>query len=706
MEQDGKVHNIWCNTRDLSPINCASCFKEEVAFRRRRWEALGKFTNTKAAQLEAKGWESWLKTLGPQTFTDDFADFHREFWDSYWPVTQKRRRGERLSIDDLVVLYILGRGNGKSSNIEWACIAEGALLGKGYVMYCCATEAQAKDHVMAIQSRLESTQIAAYYPGLASPKVGKHGFRKGWSQEYLATKSGWGIIPIGLDEGVRGGRQDDLRFSLIVLDDIDDFSDSPLQVEKKINTISRGIMPAGTEDTIVLFPQNIIHENSVLNQILTRRSDVLSIRKTIGPYPSFDELELERTEVDGGRVWSIGHCKPHWPAFDIDSARKFLSKFGRNAFLAEYQHDFESAREGRVLRNYNDALMVIDEDDYCRVFGSLDTLDSFNKYFGHDWSRTKSAYHANVGGKLAVTNQNSPLPGKLILHDLMSFEAGTQADDVGLRFLESIAPFVPDKALTWAELIELSLSRQGLEQFISDATRLIEARRNILAGIIPPLVTPLLKAKRYMRFVGSHDQNNDALQVYRRVYGLPFRPLNPKETGGLEWADHYMDVDKKTRHPFFEDRQLQDGTWEKGCPGMFILVKNGKKAYPNSATPDALHDSDLCRYQFSNWRMRPMKLTEAGSIEHGPMKMNDDFGQMLQMLLLDNAITAAPMTYAEQVNEMIPRKNRVEEMRKSSPNGVGLTPEQELTAIISRQFAEKRIRPRVQQFDDWGQPRN
>lgn len=691
-------------TKITGPISEA----EISAIRIRQRLALGNSTNYKAAQLEARGWEAWLKTLGPKTFSRPFAPFHAEYWNWLWTTRTRLLRGERLTPAELVMLLIWFRGGGKSSHVEWGCIAEGARAPKGFIGYICETEALSLGHIQSIRRRLDSPQIIEYYPGLASPKLDRQGRQVAWRQDYLYTKSGWGIIPIGLEEGVRGGKLEDVRFTTLVFDDIDSRTDSPAAREKKLKRIAFEILPAGTmnADTMVWFPQNLIDVDSCLNQIYTGRVDILSERQVSGPHPAFQMLELVLDENASGRKYVIANAVPTWPEVDMNAAKKFLADSGRVAFMAEYQHDFEAAREGRVLRNYNDALMVIDEDDYCRVFGSLDTLDTFNKYFGHDWSRTKSAYHANVGGKLAVTNQNSPLPGKLILHDLMSFEAGTQADDVGLRFLESITPFVPDKALTWKELIELSLSRQGLEQFISDATRLIEARRNILAGIIPPLVMPLLKAKRYMRFVGSHDQNNDALQVYRRVYGLPFRPLNPRETGGLEWADHYMDIDKKTRHPFFEDRQLADGTWEKGCPGMFLLVKNGKKAYPGSATPDALHDSDLCRYQFSNWRMRPMKLTEAGALEHGPMKMNDDFGQMLQMLLLDNSITAVPMTYQEQVNEMIPRKNRVAEMRKLSPNGIGLTPEQELTAIISRQFAEKKIRPRVQRFDDFGTPLN
>jgi hypothetical protein len=99
-----------------------------------------------------------------------------------------------------------------------------------------------------------------------------------------------------LEEGVRGGRLFDLRFSMFVLDDIDSRKDSPAAVEKKLKIIAHEMLPAGTPDTLKLFPQNLIHEDSVLNQIYTRRSDVLSERQESGPVKAFAELEL----VPGG----------------------------------------------------------------------------------------------------------------------------------------------------------------------------------------------------------------------------------------------------------------------------------------------------------------------------------------------------------------------------------------------------------------------
>lgn len=657
----------------------------------------------KARALEERGYEAWAQTLGPNTFTGPFAPFHHEFWSWYWPVRMKLLAGEILEPAEMVMLLMWGRGMGKSSNVEWACIGEGALVGEGFVGYVCDTEELAKGHIRSIRNRLDSPEVSEHYPGLSNPRVDRHGQQVAWRQDFLATASGWGIIPIGLEEGVRGGRLFDLRFSMFVFDDIDSRKNSVAAVEKKLQIISHEILPAGTGETLVLFPQNLIHENSVLNQIYTRRSDVLSERQESGPYKAFDDLELEIDETVQGRKFKITQAVPTWPHINMRDARKYLADSGKAAFLAEYQHDFESNKEGRVLRNYDDRLMVIRKSDFESVYGSREIPRSWAKRVFHDWARTKTAYHANVAGKLTVASQNTKLPGKLFLFDLKSFEAGTQADDVGRWMLESISPFVPGTRQTWGELIDASTSRIGLEAYLSESlSRLIEARRDVLAHVIPPKAQEAIRLNHYNSFVGSNEQNNDALAVYRKVYGLPFSPSNPGETGGLEWIDHFMFADHQTEHPFFEDEQLEDGSWKLGCPGMFIVVEDDKYPYPQVATPDALHDSDLCRYQFNHWRMRPPKLTEAGMTEYGPMKMNDDFGNALQMAMVNGPPAATPLTYDEQVVEATPKHLRPEELQKQSPYEAGLLPEQEMSAVLARSFAEKRITPRVQTFNEWG----
>lgn len=679
--------------------------------------------NSSPAQLEAEGWEAWLTTLFPFAFDEEFSGDHRKFWDLYFSVLLRIRENIKYQLlglpvpsdieirpSELVILYILGRGLGKSASVEPSAVMRGALLGGGYSLFISESDDQAQEHLGNTRILIDhpDSRLLEFYPDMAVTDEPLRGLPALDRRELFVTRCGWIARAKGLRAKMRGLRIGTRRPDDLNIDDFDDISDSVELSVNKLRIITSSILPVQAKQfTTIKFTQNLISEQSVMNQVHLGRSDALAERTTIGPTKMFTQFDYETyTDPEDGRLKHriLPTSIPSWKGVDIAKAQKFLNDSGLVTFMAEYQNEFELQREGRVLRNYNDGLMVITKSDFERVLGTREVPDSFNKYVGHDWARTKSAYHANVAGKLAVSNQNTKLPGKLFLFDLMSFEAGTQADDVGRTILESISTLVPGSKNTWKELIEKSLSRAGLEEFIADSTRLLEARRDVLARIISPIVTSMLAAKRYLRFLGSHDQNNDALQLYRRVYGLPFEPCNPGETGGLEWADHYMTVDKKTPHPFFEDEQMEDGTWKLGCPGMFLVVEDSKYPYPQSVTPDALHGSDLCRYQFSNWRMRPAKITEAGFIEHGPMKMNDDFGQMLQMLLVNNLIHAIPLSRHEKVVEHMPVHTRLETLQKESPYPKGLTPAQELTYLVALKKAQAQVRPDRKRFDEWGKP--
>jgi hypothetical protein len=601
-----------------------------------------------AAALERAGAERWLTRLGPKTFTGEFAPFHLDFWGWYWDIRLKLLRGEALPPEEMAALLMWGRGMGKSSNVEWACIAEGALGDGGFVMYVSGTEKQAREHVAAVKGRLESSLVAEYYPGLSRPEIGAHGNQRGWRQDYLATASGWGILPIGLDQGIRGGRKDDTRFSLIVLDDIDDHNDSAAAVEKKLDTIARTILPAGDPSTVVLFAQNLIHEDSVLNQVYTRRSDVLSDRREFGPHRSFEEVELApHPEHPGKSV--IRSARPTWGHIDLAAARLFLSRSGRKGFMAEYQHEFDEDRSERVLKNWSDDLHVITWDEFERVYGLREIPALWQKSCANDWAWTRSDYHANVAAFLTVSAQNSELPGMVFLYNCMSFGAGTEADDVAVRILRAMAPCVTAGGVrrSWDELLEANLTRAGVEGFTTSATQAVRARRDTLARVIPPLVQRILGAQRFGLFRGSHEQNSGALKVYRDVYGLPFSACNPGADGGVEMLNHLMRVDEGREHPF------RPGVM--GYTRFFLIADEGREAGPRAASSKGLHDSDLARFQLARWRNGSPKLGEGGVIERGPLKMHDDFGNVLMMLLHDGkALLAAPLTAEERYQATLP----------------------------------------------------
>jgi hypothetical protein len=321
----------------------------------------------------------------------------------------------------------------------------GAILRGGYSLFISETDDQANEHLGNARILIEhpESRLLEFYPDMAITENPLQGLPSIDRRELFVTRCGWIARAKGLKAKMRGLRVGTQRPDDLNIDDIDDINDSIALSVSKLRVLTASILPVqANEFTTIKFTQNLIIEQGVMNQIHRGIADALADRVTIGPTATFKRLDYESyIDAEDGRLKHrlLPTCEPTWAGVDIEKAQRFLSGSGLIPFLAEYQNDFEKAKEGKVLKNYKDGLMVITESMFAQVFGSIKALDTFNKYVMHDWSKTKSAYHANVAGKLAVSGQDTKLPGKLFLFDLMSFEEQTQADDVGLAILESIS---------------------------------------------------------------------------------------------------------------------------------------------------------------------------------------------------------------------------------------------------------------------------
>ena len=63
-----------------------------------------------------------------------------------------------------------------------------------------------------------------------------------------------------------------------------------------LEIIAYEILPAGTPQTLKLFPQNLVRDDGVLAQILNRETDVLSRRTVVGS----DDGEPRRGRLPAG----------------------------------------------------------------------------------------------------------------------------------------------------------------------------------------------------------------------------------------------------------------------------------------------------------------------------------------------------------------------------------------------------------------------
>lgn len=212
--------------------------------------------------FEADLWR-WLGEMFPAYMTAPLGPHHEAFWEHVWSVVPGVRPPSWFSI--------WNRGGAKSTSAEAACVALAARRKRKYGLYICGTQTQADDHVGNVAGMLESENVGEHYPGLANPLRNRFGYLKGYRGDRIRTASGYTLDALGLDTAVRGVKLDEQRPDHIILDDLDALTDSPELVEKKIAAITKGILPAGSEDLAVFGIQNLIQKDGILRPMRSVR---------------------------------------------------------------------------------------------------------------------------------------------------------------------------------------------------------------------------------------------------------------------------------------------------------------------------------------------------------------------------------------------------------------------------------------------------
>lgn len=294
----------------------------------------GELPEPAGALLAPDGWRSWLTTLFPGYVRQGFAPRHVAFWEWVWNV--------RAGLRPAPLVAIWPRGGGKSTSAELAVVALAARRVRQYGLYVCETQDQADDHVQNVAGLLESKQVELYYPRLAQRAVGKYGSSKGWRRNRLRTDSGFTLDAIGLDSAARGAKVDEHRPGFMVFDDLDGELDSLATVEKKVLTLTRKLLPAGSTDLAVLAVQNLVHTNSIFARLADKRADFLLDRVVSGPHPAIEGLVTEQRD---GRQVIVGGTAT-WAGQDLVRCQGIIDDSGLTAFLAECQHDVDVTAGG------------------------------------------------------------------------------------------------------------------------------------------------------------------------------------------------------------------------------------------------------------------------------------------------------------------------------------------------------------------------
>ena len=285
-------------------------------------------------------WQDWLRVLFPKLFCQPFADHHVDFWE--WV--------EAITLDNKPVPFfaVWARGGAKSTNAEAAVVRVGAKGVRKFCLYVRATQDKANESVTNIAAMLESEALAKCYPRLSERKLSKYGFARGWRVDTLRCGTGFSVIGLGFDAAIRGVKIEEARPDFIVLDDIDDMRDSLRIVNKKIEILTTTILPAGSANVAVLGVQNLMHANSIFNQVVEGTADFLHGRIVSGPYPAVSQLEYEALPGGGYRITG---GQATWQGQPLAVCQQQLNEWGLTAFLREAQHDV--VQRGGVWQHVN-----------------------------------------------------------------------------------------------------------------------------------------------------------------------------------------------------------------------------------------------------------------------------------------------------------------------------------------------------------------
>lgn len=288
-------------------------------------------------------WELWLLAMFPGYTSHDYADHHRLFWGWVWSIEEGLRSESFFGI--------WPRGGAKSTSAEIGCVALGARRARRYGLYVCETQDQADDHVGNIGSLLEAETVDEWYPWMGERLVGKFGNSKGWRRNRLRTSTGFTIDAIGLDSAARGVKLEDQRPDFLVFDDIDGTHDTPAVTKRKIETITKQILPAGSDDVVVLGIQNIVHADSIFARIADGRAEFLSRRVVSGPIAAVDGLVVQRQHDEDGKPRDVIVAGvAAWPGQSLDVCQSQIDDWGLPAFAAEAQHDVTNVKGALWVR--------------------------------------------------------------------------------------------------------------------------------------------------------------------------------------------------------------------------------------------------------------------------------------------------------------------------------------------------------------------
>lgn len=290
----------------------------------------------------ANEWRTWLTAHFPSYVRAGFAPRHFALWEWLTAIGAFRPRP---------FVAIWPRGGAKSTSVELGCAWLQARQTRRFVLYVSGTQAQADGHVQSVATLLERLGVAR--------ALNRYGASRGWRQQELRTAGGFNVRAFGLDAGARGVKIDDVRPDVIVFDDVDERHDTPLTVQKKIETITQTILPAGSDHAAALFVQNRIHAGSIASMLADNAAPFLLDRLPVSEEPAVHGLTVATELQEGRTVYRVTGGTPTWDGQNRDVVEQQINTWGWDAFQREAQH-VVARGGGQYFRQWREDVHTVD----------------------------------------------------------------------------------------------------------------------------------------------------------------------------------------------------------------------------------------------------------------------------------------------------------------------------------------------------------
>lgn len=600
---------------------------ELVRVRARAREQEAKARMGLALQAEAEGWEYWCRHFYPDSFSRAFTLYQRGFWEWGWEVQPDTYYRPRVECEP--------RGVGKSTNAQTWITALLARRRRRAVGYVSRESTKATQHFAAIKRKLENNALLSAYPHLKPRVQTLRNATEQWSQDAIVTEAGQMVVPISLLGSKRGFKsKDDVRFDLIVLDDIDDLKESPELREKNLELLKSDIIAAGTDNTLIVVAQNLIHRDSICAQILDHRADILSDRIFSGPFPLLKWYDAEKEELpDGARRWRIKAGEAFDPAISLEYGEKLLNKFGKKTFDRECQQKVHIVDEDNDFREWNEVYHIVTRSEVLAGFdrnkqdlrnqrGELCWPDRFHKGKGLDWGTTRGHPSACV----FVTRPAQTYP----------------FNDSQFVFGEVVLPRYPYDLTSEAELVSPGRVATAIRDFMR--------RWNISerGGFEQQRMSHEASAALYAFLVDLPEE----IKVY-------FSKWKAQKGSGVAQIQRLLEVDTKRPHPFrkYPAGHAKAGQPLDGAPRLFFVVEDGQgELYVDDVGElrviGARNSEGLARLRY--------EIPLYNHHNTGQNKIDDDAVDALRGLMATFGVRSDALTEAEKIEAELPAGWRLE----------------------------------------------